>query len=148
MHFRSQSFYVATSLLFVVGFVACSSEEAAQADDSGVRYNDHGERIINPDELFDPTAVVLTDPDLIAGREVWMGTCAECHITGRLDAPKIADKSDWAPRIAQGMDVMYKHAIEGFTGDTFNEMPAKGGNRDLTDEQVKQAVRFVVSASQ
>jgi cytochrome c5 len=42
-------------------------------------------------------------------------------------APKPGDKADWGPRIAQGKDTLYKHAIEGFNGAK-GAMPARGGN--------------------
>lgn len=100
-----------------------------------------------PAPAFDPAALELTDEALIAGREVWLETCAKCHIRGLGGAPKIADQADWAPRIAKGKAVLYDHAINGFTGPLLNEMPPKGGFTELTDEQVKLAVDFVVFAS-
>ena len=98
--------------------------------------------------LFDPMSLTIEDPDLIAGRTAWMATCAGCHLTGLGGAPKIADKKAWAPRIAKGLDTLYDHAINGFIGPTMTEMPPKGGYPDLADDTVKQAVRFVVFASQ
>ena len=47
-------------------------------------------------------------------------------------------------RAAQGADVLYKHAIEGFTGAA-GVMPAKGGNPGLTDEQVKATVDWMLA---
>ena len=34
--------------------------------------------------------------------------------TGIAGAPKFGDKAAWAPRIAQGVSVLYTHAIGGF----------------------------------
>ena len=45
----------------------------------------------------------------------------------------------WEPRIAQGDDVLYDHAINGF-----NAMPAKGGNVSLSDDSVKTAVDYMI----
>jgi len=61
-------------------------------------------------------------------------------------APKPGDKADWGPRIAQGEEVLFKHAIEGFTGAK-GMMPAKGGGASLSDEEVKAAVTHMVSLS-
>lgn len=97
---------------------------------------------------FDPAALDLDDPDLAAGRATWMATCSTCHLTGLTGAPVIGNRSDWAPRIAQGLDTLYEHALLGFIGPEYKEMPPKGGFAHLSDEQVKQAVRFVVFASQ
>ena len=47
-------------------------------------------------------------------------------------------------RASKGVDTLYKHAIEGFTGAA-GVMPAKGGNPALTDEQVKATVDWMVN---
>jgi cytochrome c5 len=88
-----------------------------------------------------------TDPLLARGKEVWAATCQPCHGTGLGGAPLIGDKTRWAPRIAQGLDTLYGHALKGFTGKQ-GEMPARGGNDKLSDDAVKAAVSFMVSQSQ
>ncbi len=100
-----------------------------------------------PISVFDPMTLALPDADLIHGREIWMPTCGQCHIRGLGGAPKIGDQAAWAPRIAQGKEVLYEHAIHGFTSPQLNEMSAKGGFTELTDSEVKLAVDFVVFAS-
>jgi cytochrome c5 len=62
-------------------------------------------------------------------------------------APKPGDKADWAQRIAQGNDTIYKHAIEGYTGSK-GFMPARGGSASLSDDEVKAAVDHMVALSQ
>ncbi|MEM9157856.1 MAG: c-type cytochrome [Verrucomicrobiota bacterium] len=96
----------------------------------------------------DPLSVELSEPDLIAGKDVWMGRCQVCHHTGLTGAPIIGQKDAWAPRIAQGLETLYEHALNGFVGPTYTSMPPKGGFPELTDDQVKSAVRFMVSVSQ
>ncbi|RYY80990.1 MAG: cytochrome c5 family protein [Comamonadaceae bacterium] len=81
-----------------------------------------------------------------AGKSVFNKTCALCHAAGVAGAPKPGDKADWGPRIAQGNDVLYKHAIEGFTGAK-GQMPPRGGATALTDDEVKSAVNYMVDAS-
>ncbi|RQO78840.1 cytochrome c5 family protein [Acidovorax sp. FJL06] len=80
------------------------------------------------------------------GKSVFGKTCAMCHAAGVAGAPKPGDKADWGPRIAQGKDTLYKHAIEGFTGAK-GMMPAKGGAANLTDAEVKAAVDFMADKS-
>lgn len=80
------------------------------------------------------------------GKSVYGKTCAMCHAAGVAGAPKPGDKADWAPRIAQGKDTMYKHAIEGFTGSK-GVMPARGGSTTLTDDEVKAAVDYMADQS-
>jgi cytochrome c5 len=53
----------------------------------------------------------------------------------------------WAARIAQGIDVLKDHAINGYQGSA-GFMPAKGGRTDLSDEEVASAVDYMVSESQ
>jgi cytochrome c5 len=52
-------------------------------------------------------------------------------------------QAQWNARIAQGMDTLYRHSIEGFVGNS-GVMPAKGGNPALTDEQVQATVDWMV----
>ena len=82
-----------------------------------------------------------------AGKSVYGKTCAMCHAAGVAGAPKPGDKEDWGPRIAQGKDTLYKHAIEGFNGQK-GAMPAKGGNPSLSDDEVKAAVDYIASKAQ
>ena len=70
-----------------------------------------------------------------------------CHTSGAAGAPITGDKADWGPRIAQGVDVLYTHAIEGFTGQK-GVMPARGGSTTLSDEEVKAAVDYMVAQAQ
>ncbi|MFZ3083016.1 c-type cytochrome [Rhodoferax ferrireducens] len=80
------------------------------------------------------------------GKSVFGKVCAMCHAVGAAGAPKPGDKADWGPRIAQGNDVLYKHALEGFTGAK-GQMPARGANATLTDDEVKAAVNYMADQS-
>jgi cytochrome c5 len=82
----------------------------------------------------------------VLGKSVFNKTCALCHAAGVAGAPKPGDTADWGPRIAQGNDLLYKHAMEGFTGAK-GMMPARGGNAALTDDEVKAAVDYMVGLS-
>ena len=79
------------------------------------------------------------------GKKIFEASCAACHGTGVAGAPKFGDKSAWAPRIAQGINVLYTHAIGGFQGKA-GVMPPKGGNTALPDPDVKAAVDYMVAA--
>lgn len=80
------------------------------------------------------------------GKSIYGKVCALCHAAGVAGAPKPGDKEAWAPRIAQGNDVLYKHAIEGFTGEK-GMMPPRGTGASLTDDEVKAAVDYMVGLS-
>ena len=85
--------------------------------------------------------------DLAMGQTVYQGKCQACHATGAAGAPKLDDQANWEPRIAKGMDVLVKNAIEGFKGDV-GFMPPKGGFASLTDEEVAASVAYMVSQVQ
>jgi len=81
--------------------------------------------------------------DTAKGKAVYDSACFACHMTGAAGAPKLGDKALWAPRIAQGMDVLNSTALNGK-----GAMPPKGGRMDLSDEDVKAAVAYMVEQSQ
>ncbi|MGE0667061.1 MAG: cytochrome c5 family protein [Sphingomonadales bacterium] len=88
-----------------------------------------------------------TDPDLVKGREIWAGTCQPCHGSTNMGAPRITDTKAWAPRIAQGTDVLLQHAINGHYGPSGTMMPPRGGNEALTDDDLRLAIGFMVANS-
>ena len=69
-----------------------------------------------------------------------------CHGLGIAGAPKMGDKAAWGPRIAQGMDTLYTHSINGFQGSS-GVMPPKGGRMDIADDLIRQAVDYMVQNS-
>ncbi|MBN9367625.1 MAG: cytochrome c5 family protein [Comamonadaceae bacterium] len=93
-----------------------------------------------------PVPAAPAAPENTVGKSVYGKTCAMCHAAGVAGAPKPGDKADWGPRIAQGKDTLYKHALEGFTGSK-GMMPARGGAATLGDDEVKAAVDFMADQS-
>lgn len=96
--------------------------------------------VANVAENIKPVAAVEVAPVAVAGvertgAEIVQAACAACHVSGMLNAPMIGNKEQWAPRIALGYETLTKHAIEGI-----RSMPARGGNADLTDDEVASAV--------
>jgi cytochrome c5 len=90
------------------------------------------------------TATPAAGGDLAKGEKVYKSTCAMCHASGAAGAPLLGNKADWDPRVAQGKDTLYNHAIHGFTGAK-GTMPAKGANASLSDDDVKAAVDYMVA---
>jgi cytochrome c5 len=85
------------------------------------------------------------DPRMKQGRTIWLGTCEACHANDVAGAPLVTSKAAWAPRIVKGRDALYKSALGGLTGPKGTQMPPRGGNDKLTDDQVKAAVDYMVA---
>ena len=98
-----------------------------------------------------PTAQTVAQPEPVAaamsGPQVYNSACLACHGAGIGGAPIPGDADAWTPRIAQGLEVLTDHAINGFQGSA-GYMPAKGGRVDLSDDEVASAVEYMVSESQ
>ena len=94
--------------------------------------------------LAPPAAAPVAAAVDLPGEQVYQQVCTACHGAGIAGAPKTGDKAAWAPRIAQGIDLLHKHSIEGYTGKS-GVMPAKDGRIDLSDQSVMNAVDYLVS---
>ena len=92
----------------------------------------------NSDEVETAAVIVEQHP----GFATYELACKVCHATGVANAPVTGDADAWVERGQQGTDVLYAHAINGF-----NTMPAKGGQTQLTDAAVKQAVDYMLAES-
>lgn len=77
------------------------------------------------------------------GQKVYDATCRLCHGNGLAGAPKVEDTLTWENRLKQGLSKVHKHAIDGFQGQ-YGFMPPRGGNMELTDEEVIAAVDFML----
>lgn len=74
------------------------------------------------------------------GEKVYNASCVACHATGAAGAPKVGDQDSWRQRADQGLEALVHNAINGRRG-----MPAKGGNPALTDDEIKQAVAYMLA---
>jgi cytochrome c5 len=86
------------------------------------------------------TASASAKPDPAKGKAVYDANCASCHATGVAGAPKAGDQAAWSARLAQGYSVLYDHALHGIRA-----MPAKGGNADLSEADLANAVGYLVT---
>jgi cytochrome c5 len=74
------------------------------------------------------------------GQAVYDQHCGMCH--NNL-TPKIGDKDAWAPRIKLGTPALVAAVIAGK-----GAMPPRGNAPDLSDDDIKAAVAYIVSKSQ
>lgn len=65
-------------------------------------------------------------------------SCKACHSSAASGAPLAGDAEAWAPRIAQGMDVLLERTINGYQG-----MPPLGSCTDCTVEDFVALIQFM-----
>lgn len=78
--------------------------------------------------------------DASPGEKTYDQVCFVCHGAGVAGAPKLGDKDAWAPRIAQGKDVLLATAINGK-----GAMPPRGTCAACSDDDLKAAIEFMLS---
>lgn len=101
-----------------------------------------GKENVPKSEAGAPTTAASAPKKEMSGKEVVAGTCIACHGTGALGAPKIGDKTLWAPHIKKGLDTLIKDAIHGI-----GNMPPKGGNASLTKHEIASAIVYMANQS-
>lgn len=74
-----------------------------------------------------------------SGADIYNKACVACHSVGVLNAPKLQDAADWAPRLEKGFDTVWKNAINGIGG-----MPPKGTCGDCSDDELKAAIEYMI----
>lgn len=98
--------------------------------------------------VTDPAALVAQAPaeasETRSAEQIVSQVCAACHQAGVLGAPKIGETAAWQARIdAQGgVEAIVESAINGI-----NQMPPRGGDPSLSDEEVRAAVEFMLERS-
>ena len=138
---------LAVLLMFLAGYAA--SDVNSRLDERSAIENTAAlaERIAPVGQFAANTAAAAPVMPVVLTSEEAYASCAACHDAGIAGAPTTGDAAAWSDRIAQGLETLYKHAIEGYQGSV-GYMPPKGGNAALSDESVKAAVDFMVEKVQ
>ena len=130
---------VITAITSLIAFSAFAASEGASVV---------LERLKSPASICvmgDPCAENLGKAPVAAaartGDQVYNGACAACHNSGAAGAPKFGDSAGWADRMDKGMDTFVKHVIEGYKA-----MPARGLCADCSDQEIADAVAYMVDA--
>ena len=91
------------------------------------------------------TAAPAAEPvaTTLSGPQVYNEACIACHGAGIGGAPTLTDSANWAPRVEQGLETVHRHAVEGFTGND-GYMPPKGARMDLSDQEIYDAVDYML----
>ena len=72
------------------------------------------------------------------GEMIYNNVCQACHMSGAAGAPQLV-AAQWQERLDKGEDALVSSAINGI-----GAMPAKGGRSDLSDEQVRASVEYML----
>lgn len=88
-------------------------------------------------------AAVEVDEDTVPGQAVYTSACAACHAAGVLAAPVKGDQEAWEALYREkGLDTLVHNAINGI-----NQMPARGGNPNLSDDDIHDSVVYMLLQS-
>lgn len=128
---------IATAIVLSLSVQALTDKQKA---DIAERIKPAGSVCLQGDASCGAAAAASSGPR--SGEDVYKSSCTACHDTGAAGAPKKGDKAAWKPRIAQGADTLHNHAITGIRG-----MPPKGTCMTCSDDDIKAAVDYMVSAS-
>lgn len=77
-----------------------------------------------------------------SGEEVYRAKCSSCHDSGAGQAPRVTVRADWAEREARGRTAMHESALKGIPATA---MAAKGGYAELTDDEVRATVEYMLA---
>lgn len=75
------------------------------------------------------------------GQEVYVQHCAMCHQSGAMGAP-VYGTSVWAELAEEGLDMLVKDAIRGK-----KSMPPRGGCGDCSDQEIRDAVKYMMDSA-
>ena len=78
------------------------------------------------------------------GKRTYERYCFSCHAAGVADAPKFGDKDAWAPRLAKSRTELVDNVLRGMAPG----MPPRAGCSTCTDEELADAVDFMVLRAQ
>ncbi|MFC6335921.1 cytochrome c5 family protein [Pseudomonas sp. CCM 7891] len=81
------------------------------------------------------SAQATQDPEGVYNR-----VCVACHAGQLPSAPKRGDQAAWEPRLAQGMDTLVQHVIQGFKA-----MPPRGLCMECSAEDYQAIIRLMAS---
>ena len=98
------------------------------------------------DSVDQPISVVrdlpkVVDTSVKPGQLTYEANCAACHASEAIGAPVLGNKEAWDKVLEKGLDQVYSNGINGI-----NTMPPRGGT-DLTDDQMKEVIDYMINSS-
>ncbi|MEX5551289.1 c-type cytochrome [Pseudomonas pergaminensis] len=89
----------------------------------------------HPPERATAATAMPADPALA---QVYDSSCKLCHANPASGAPLTGDRAAWSPRIAQGVDTLLDHSINGYNG-----MPPMGLCMQCSEAQFVALIGFM-----
>jgi cytochrome c5 len=134
-----------TSLLAALFVVLLSAFAGAQTLDDEIRerLTPAGSVCVFGEECAAGLAVAGGASGPRDGETIYNTFCMACHATGVSEAPILGNAEQWEARVAKGVDALYSSSINGL-----NVMPPRGTCVDCTDEEMQDAVDFILDALQ
>ena len=134
-----------TIVLIIIGAIVGSGVDkhpTAQEARIAARLQPVATVVTNPKALMQASADSSASKPALTGEQVVSQVCSACHAAGVLGAPKIGDATEWGKRFKTqgGLNGLVQHAIHGL-----NQMPPRGGNPALTDQEIHDAVKYMLS---
>ena len=124
-----------------LGMALVFSVNAAMDDQSiAERLKPVGNVCIEGDDCGTASAAAASGPK--DASEIYTSSCAACHGSGVLGAPKLGDSAAWATRLEKGLDTLTANAISGI-----NSMPPRGTCASCTDEEIKETIQYMLDNS-
>jgi len=77
------------------------------------------------------------------GETLYNSYCISCHASGMAGAPRVGDVQAWVARLEKGRDALVATTVQGIPPG----MPPKGMCMSCTDEELGQAVDFMIERS-
>lgn len=81
------------------------------------------------------TPTVAASP---ATLKLYEQTCRNCHAVAASGAPQTGDLKAWAPRVAQGREILLDHSINGYKG-----MPPMGTCTQCTEADFVALIEYM-----
>jgi len=78
------------------------------------------------------------------GQQVYTRYCFSCHAAGVAGAPQVGNPAAWESRLAKGREALVQATIDGIPPG----MPARGLCSSCTDQELAEAVDFMIERSQ
>jgi cytochrome c5 len=139
---------------FAFFMVSCGGSETPKAEEAATPEVEQAEEAVEPaaeeatEEVTEEATEAAEDVtvNIENGKAVYDKSCFACHNAGVAGAAKLDDKARWEASAAKGIETLDNNAINGFTGE-HGVMPAKGGNATFSDQEVKDAVAYMLNAA-